>query len=373
MTLHGLPTVLDGDLSLSNGIAANLMKQLDMVHVEVDLATRYGVSQGTAGYSATSCALGKLPGDANKGLQWLKRPLKLENLLGFKAGTAVFVVDTAKAYVPATAARLAGAGENTVAALAITSMLAHITVVKGRGAACALGGCFAVDPAMMAIGCAPLVGGAVVRVMPRRKAPSPPVPVTWIGRNIASCTGCRLCEVACSLTKEQKIQPGISRISVRQYYPGVEFPVACYQCGDEAKCVEACPVSALAVDTSKKLNTISIDTTRCTRTAQNSVCTLCLDQCPGLVVNFHPTTKAPLICDLCGGDPECVKVCPSTTIMNKGVKMAAIQPMQIAAGLAEMYKVPEANKAPAPQMGPPPGAAAPGAAGRGGPGQGGRT
>jgi len=216
-----------------------------------------------------------------------------------------------------------------------------------------------------------VVGGAVVGVIPRRKAPSPPVPVTWIGRNIASCTGCRLCEVACSLIKEQKIQPGISRISVRQYYPGVEFPVACYQCGAEAKCVEACPVSALAVDTSKKLNTISIDTTRCTRTAQNSVCTLCLDQCPGLVVNFHPTTKAPLICDLCGGDPECVKVCPSTTIMNKGVKMAAIQPMQIAAGLAEMYKVPEANKAPAPQPGPPPGAAAPGAAGRGGPGQGG--
>ena len=213
-----------------------------------------------------------------------------------------------------------------------------------------------------------VVGGAVVGVIPRRKAPSPPVPATWIGRNIASCTGCRLCEVACSLIKEQKIQPGISRISVRQYYPGVEFPVACYQCGDEAKCVEACPVSALAVDTSKKLNTISIDTTRCTRTAQNSVCTLCLDQCPGLVVNFHPTTKAPLICDLCGGDPECVKVCPSTTIMNKGVKMAAIQPARIAEGLYAMYKVPEANKAPAPQMGPPPGAAAPGGPGRGGPG-----
>ena len=90
--------------------------------------------------------------------------------VGFKAGTAVFVVDTAKAYVPATAARLAGAGENTVAALAITSMLAHITVVKGRGAACALGGCFAVDPAMMAIGCAPLVGGAVVHRHPQSVA-----------------------------------------------------------------------------------------------------------------------------------------------------------------------------------------------------------
>ena len=215
-----------------------------------------------------------------------------------------------------------------------------------------------------------VVGGAVVGVIPRRAPASPPVPDSWIGRNIASCTGCRLCEVACSLIKEQKIQPGISRISVRQYYPGVEFPVVCYQCGAEAKCVEACPVSALAVDNSKKLNTISIDTTRCTRTAQNSDCTLCLDKCPGLVVNFHPTTRAPLICDMCGGDPECVKVCPSTTIMNKGVKMAAIQPVQIAAGLAEMYKVPEANKVLPQPPGPPPGAPPPGAPGRGAPGRG---
>jgi acyl phosphate:glycerol-3-phosphate acyltransferase len=90
--------------------------------------------------------------------------------VGFKAGTAVFVVDTAKAYLPATAARLAGAGENTVAALTIASMLGHITVVRGRGAACALGGCFAVDPVMMAIGCAPIVGGAAVHRHPQSVA-----------------------------------------------------------------------------------------------------------------------------------------------------------------------------------------------------------
>jgi anaerobic carbon-monoxide dehydrogenase iron sulfur subunit len=187
-----------------------------------------------------------------------------------------------------------------------------------------------------------VVGGAVIGVIPRRAPASPPVPDTWIGRNISSCTGCRLCEVACSLIKEQKIQPGIARISVRQYYPGVEFPVACYQCGAEAKCAEACPVSALTVDTSKKLNTISVDTSRCLRTnGSNGDCMLCNDKCPGTVVNFHPTTRAPLFCDLCGGDPACVKVCPSSTIMVKGVKMAAIQPTQIAAGLAAAFKVPE--------------------------------
>ena len=82
--------------------------------------------------------------------------------VGFKAGAAVLAFDAAKAYVPATAARLAGAGENTVAALAIASVVGHITMVKGRGAASALGGSFAIDPATMAFGSASLVGGAVV-------------------------------------------------------------------------------------------------------------------------------------------------------------------------------------------------------------------
>ena len=90
--------------------------------------------------------------------------------VGFKAGTVVLALDAAKAYAPATAARLAGAGENTVAALAIASMLGHITVVRGRGAACALGGCLVIDPAMMAIGFAPLAGGGLVHKHPQSVA-----------------------------------------------------------------------------------------------------------------------------------------------------------------------------------------------------------
>ena len=65
------------------------------------------------------------------------------------------------------------------------------------------------------------VGGVVVSAIPRAAAPSPPVPKTWIGRNLASCTGCRLCQIACSLTKENRIWPGAARISVRQWWPGV--------------------------------------------------------------------------------------------------------------------------------------------------------
>jgi glycerol-3-phosphate acyltransferase PlsY len=82
--------------------------------------------------------------------------------VGWKAGAAVLALDALKAYVPATAARLAGAGNNTVAAVGISAMDGHIVFVKGRGAASALGAAFAMDPAMMAIGCVPLVGGSLL-------------------------------------------------------------------------------------------------------------------------------------------------------------------------------------------------------------------
>lgn len=82
--------------------------------------------------------------------------------VGWKAGAAVLALDALKAYVPATAARLAGAGDTTVAAVGISAMDGHITFVKGRGAASALGAAFAMDPATMAIGCVPLVGGSLL-------------------------------------------------------------------------------------------------------------------------------------------------------------------------------------------------------------------
>jgi anaerobic carbon-monoxide dehydrogenase iron sulfur subunit len=186
-------------------------------------------------------------------------------------------------------------------------------------------------------GTACVMAGGVVGYAAKPGKEVLPVQDTWMGRNIADCTGCRICQVSCSLKKENRIQPGIARITVQQYAPGVEFPVACYQCGEGAKCVENCPTSALSIDGSNKLNTIVVDKTKCTRTAKGSDCTVCRDQCPGTAVTFHPKTKEPLICDLCGGDPECVKTCPEDCLSLRGVKMAAVAPSQIAAGLQLAY------------------------------------
>jgi glycerol-3-phosphate acyltransferase PlsY len=97
----------------------------------------------------------KKPGSAN-----------VARSVGWKPGAAVLAMDGSKAFAPALAARLTGAGDGRVAAIGISAMVAHIAVVKGRGAACALGASFAMDPAMMGIGCVPLVAGSLMHHHP---------------------------------------------------------------------------------------------------------------------------------------------------------------------------------------------------------------
>ena len=186
------------------------------------------------------------------------------------------------------------------------------------------------------------VGGvAGSQVFPKQaQTTSTPVPAAWIGRDFTACTGCKSCVIACSKAKEGKIWPAAARVTVEEYNPGVEFPVLCYQCADNAKCVEKCPAGALSVDPAKNA-TIVVDTNKCLRTAKNGDCTICRDECPGTAVTFHPVSKAPLICDLCGGDPACTKVCPvgpmKGALSNNGFRAAPAKPDAIAAALQQKY------------------------------------
>lgn len=82
--------------------------------------------------------------------------------------------------------------------------------------------------------------------------------------------------------------------------PGVEIPHLCFQCEDYF-CVEACPVEALSV--SSQTGAVKVDASKCT------ACGLCIEACPGRVPHIHPERKHILICDLCDGDPKCVKAC----------------------------------------------------------------
>jgi len=122
----------------------------------------------------------------------------------------------------------------------------------------------------------------------------------WIVRDYIRCTGCQRCEIACSLHHEGWIWPEASRIRIFMPFPGVEVPHLCAQC-DDYPCVESCPVEALKVD--ENTGAVLVDQETCTSCGQ------CLEACPGKVPILHPETNKAVICDLCNGDPECVKVC----------------------------------------------------------------
>lgn len=122
----------------------------------------------------------------------------------------------------------------------------------------------------------------------------------WIERDYESCSGCRRCEIACSLYHEGRIWPEASRVRVFMLVPGVEIPHLCFQCEDYP-CVNICPSGALSVD--PDTGAVKVEASRCTS------CGVCIDACPGRVPHMHPERKHVVICDLCDGDPRCVEAC----------------------------------------------------------------
>ena len=161
----------------------------------------------------------------------------------------------------------------------------------------------------------------------------------WIARDYSKCSGCRRCEIACSLKHEGEIWPEASRIRVFMLIPGIEVPHLCVQCPDYP-CVEACPTNALSIN--KETSAIEVDKEKCI------ACGKCIDACPGKIPHMHPTKKYIIICNLCNGDPECVKVCqegrwnalwlaprPSSPVSSPlSIKLYARTPQEITKDLA---------------------------------------
>ncbi|MBE8539304.1 4Fe-4S dicluster domain-containing protein [Geoglobus acetivorans] len=119
------------------------------------------------------------------------------------------------------------------------------------------------------------------------------------------CTGCRECEIACSLKHDGVVGYQKSRIRViRDVFEGIEIPVVCMQCID-APCMNSCRVEAIYVDEN---GAKIIDYEKCIG------CRRCIVVCP-LGANFlNPETGKPIKCDLCDGDPVCVKFCSTGAV-----------------------------------------------------------
>lgn len=117
------------------------------------------------------------------------------------------------------------------------------------------------------------------------------------------CTGCRACETGCSFFHERVYSPALARLHVVKLEDrGVDRPIVCLRCA-KAPCVSACPESAIVQDPETRI--VSVEAAKCVG------CSLCVEACVSGVIQLHPKTDIPLLCDLCGGDPECVKRCPT--------------------------------------------------------------
>ena len=135
------------------------------------------------------------------------------------------------------------------------------------------------------------------------------------------CTGCRTCELVCSIKNEGMANPVLSRIQNIAYkYEGQRIPTLCLQC-ESPFCVSVCPVNALQKD--EDTDVVKHDRDKCIG------CRMCFMACPFGGIGINPGSGQIFKCEQCDGDPECVKACEDKAItfakedvalMNKKMK-----------------------------------------------------
>jgi len=120
------------------------------------------------------------------------------------------------------------------------------------------------------------------------------------------CTGCKACELACSLNHYGRCEPEESRIRIdRQCKKSAEFfPFVCQHC-TMPECVVVCPSGAC---TRTKEGLVVVDPELCIG------CKLCIIVCPLSSAAWNWRLGQSMRCDLCEGEPVCVKVCSTKAI-----------------------------------------------------------
>ena len=153
----------------------------------------------------------------------------------------------------------------------------------------------------------------------------------YVSVDINKCTGCRVCEYACSVEKTKAFNPSRSRIRVVRIYPHTNAALNCRMCED-APCVPACPRKALTQ--SPENGVILIDDNLC------DGCGWCVKACEfgAIALDPKPTVH---ICDLCSEreeGPACIEWCPeqaleltSADILAQKARIEAVRKLEAAA------------------------------------------
>ncbi|RLF33515.1 MAG: 4Fe-4S dicluster domain-containing protein [Thermoplasmata archaeon] len=119
------------------------------------------------------------------------------------------------------------------------------------------------------------------------------------------CCGCVMCEVVCSMKHWNVVNSYRSGIRVEKKNVIEDVPFVCshgHLCNFE--CIDACKFDAMKKNDA---GIVYVDYENCTG------CRACERACPLHAVWIHE--KKAYKCDLCGGDPECVKFCSQDALV----------------------------------------------------------
>jgi carbon-monoxide dehydrogenase iron sulfur subunit len=115
------------------------------------------------------------------------------------------------------------------------------------------------------------------------------------------CLACRNCERVCSFQGAGGFKRENSNIWVHiDLEKRSIFAMTCLQC-ETALCLEVCPTEGLIRD--PLTNAVVVDESACVG------CRMCVAACPFGNIHFENKRQVAAKCNLCHGDPECVRNC----------------------------------------------------------------
>jgi anaerobic carbon-monoxide dehydrogenase iron sulfur subunit len=138
--------------------------------------------------------------------------------------------------------------------------------------------------------------------------------------DLDKCTGCGICSEICSNAHASKQNQNYYSIRIQNTFPKRFKAQLCTHC---FRCIKSCPRTALfenPVD-----GHVQIDPQRCDLcvncSPEGNQKMICVMVCPTKVIKpplndsegpYFP--NLPLVCDFCGGLPECIEWCPNEAI-----------------------------------------------------------
>jgi len=151
--------------------------------------------------------------------------------------------------------------------------------------------------------------------------------------DMQKCTGCRACELACSMKHHGEYNPAKSRITVFGFAPTASFiPIFCTQC-EEAWCQNMCPAGAITKEDKDGFKIVKVSEVKCVG------CKICMLACPFGDMSFVSEKQKVQKCDLCEGEPVCVDACTYGALQFKEAEIANLPKKKATAGrLSESYQ-----------------------------------